>query len=157
MKSLPTLHVGESAPKFALPDCSGDLVVLDDYLGRSTVILAFYGRDTSLHSTKEMCNLAAELTEFESRGAKVIAISCDSMASHCKMKSRFRVPFPVLCDGGGMVSQMYGVFDGSQAKRTTFVIDEDGTIAHVFQSVNADVHHIDLVNLLAAMSKAKSA
>uniref|UniRef100_UPI0028DC8076 peroxiredoxin n=1 Tax=Stomatobaculum longum TaxID=796942 RepID=UPI0028DC8076 len=79
------LAVGTKAPDFTLPDQNGELRKLSDYRGQK-VILYFYPKDMTPGCTKQACGFAELYPQFLARGAVVLGISKDSVASHKKFE-----------------------------------------------------------------------
>jgi thioredoxin-dependent peroxiredoxin len=138
------LQVGDVAPEFTLPTASDDLVSLSDFRGRSSVILFFYPKDNSPVCTAEACSFRDSYEVFRDAGAEVIGISADSSPSHQRFAARFRLPFVLLSDEGGLVRGRYGVTKtlGIFPGRSTYVIDREGVIRHIFSSQFLPTKHV---------------
>jgi peroxiredoxin len=137
------LPVGTPAPDFELPDANGQPVRLSDYRG-VPVVLVFYPLDWSPGCSQQLDLYQQELDEFERRGAKLLAISVDSIYSHGAWAAVRGLTFPLLSDfhPKGSVTRQYQVFrekDGF-ADRALYVLDEDGVIRYAH--VSPFVHHI---------------
>jgi peroxiredoxin Q/BCP len=110
--------------------------------------LYFYPEAFTGGCTREACGLRDRYPAITSAHAVVLGVSVDDQATQRRFQDEFGLPFPVLSDPEGRVAQMYGVFgitraDGSvlpQARRTTFIIDETGRIAEIFDPVSPDEH-----------------
>ena len=138
------LEVGTQAPDFTLPDQNGNRHSLSDYRGKE-VILYFYPKDNTPGCTKQACGFAERYPQFIEKGAVVLGISKDSVASHKKFEEKYGLPFTILSDPELVAIQAY---DGWQEKknygkpymgvvRTTYLIDEEGKIAKAFDKVKA--------------------
>nr|MCR4661530.1 peroxiredoxin [Clostridia bacterium] len=77
------LEVGSKAPIFSLPDQNGNMVNLKDFIGRK-VILYFYPKDMTSGCSKQACSFAELYPQFREKGAVIIGVSADSVASHKK-------------------------------------------------------------------------
>jgi peroxiredoxin Q/BCP len=148
------LRVGDPAPEFSLPSASGETVRLSDFRGRSEVVLFFYPKDNSPACTAEACSFRDSYEVFREAGAEVIGVSNDSAGSHEKFARRYRLPFLLLSDTDGAVRDRYGVprtlgvFPG----RTTFLIDREGIIRHVFTSqFNPFKHATEALGVLSTL------
>ena len=138
------LEVGTKAPAFTLPDQNGEMRSLSDYLGRK-VVLYFYPRDNTPGCSKQACNFGDLYPQFEEKGAVVIGISKDSVASHKKFEEKFGLPFTLLSDTEKEVIQAYDVWKEKKnygkvsmgVVRTTYLIDEKGVIVKAFGKVKA--------------------
>lgn len=146
-----SLKVGDTAPEFTLPTASGKGISLRDFRGKK-VVLYFYPKDNTPGCTKEACDFRDNLARVKNKGAIVLGISADSVKSHQKFVERFDLSFPLLSDEDKKVVKAYGVwkqkmFMGKKfmgIERTTFIIDEEGAIAHIFPKVKV-LGHVDEV------------
>ena len=138
------LEVGVKAPDFTLPDQNGDLHSLSDYRGKK-VILYFYPKDNTPGCTKQACGFAERYPQFIEKGAVVLGISKDSVASHKKFEEKYGLPFTILSDPKLVAIQAYDVWQEKKnygktymgVVRTTYLIDEEGKIAKAFDKVKA--------------------
>ena len=138
------LEVGTQAPDFTLPDQNGEMKTLSDYRG-SKVVLYFYPRDNTSGCTKQACSFGELYPQFQEKGAVVIGVSKDSVASHKKFEEKYGLPFTLLSDTEKEVLQAYDVWKEKKSGgkvsmgvvRTTYLIDEQGIIAKAFGKVKA--------------------
>ena len=138
------LEVGTKAPAFILPDQDGKMVSLKDFKGQK-VVLYFYPKDNTPGCTKQACNFGELLPQFREKGAAVIGVSKDSVASHKKFQEKFGLPFTLLSDPELKAIQAYGVWQEKNmygkktmgVVRTTYLIDEKGVIVKAFGKVKA--------------------
>ena len=100
---------GTKAPDFTLPDQNGQPRKLSEYLGQR-VILYFYPRDMTAGCTKQACAFAELYPQFREKGAAVLGISKDSVASHKKFEEKYGLPFVLLSDPEKTVIQAYDVW-----------------------------------------------
>src|SRR5215216_2204880 len=130
------VKVGSVAPGFTLPSQAGEMVSLEDFIGRKPVVLFFYPKDDSPGCTREVCAFRDDFEEFRKLDAEVIGISSDSVESHRNFAVKHDLSFPLLSDEGGNIRKLYGVSNtlGLFPGRVTYVIDEQGVIKHVFSS-----------------------
>ena len=130
------VRVGDPAPDFALPSATGEAVSLSDFRGKSEVVLYFYPRANSPVCSAEACSFRDSYEAFREAGAEVIGVSSDPAGSHERFARRFRLPFVLLSDAGGEVRARYGVPKtlGVFPGRTTYLIDRQGVVRHVFSS-----------------------
>ncbi|HEX4782111.1 MAG TPA: peroxiredoxin [Usitatibacter sp.] len=149
---------GDPAPDFQAATTDGTRASLADYRGRK-LVLYFYPRDDTPHCTQQACSLRDHSAELAARGAAVLGVSTQGEQSHRAFTSKHRLNFPLLCDGGGKVARAYGVMGGGGlvsklkaalglADRVTFVIDEQGRIAHVIDRPNVASHAEEVLALL---------
>jgi len=149
------LPVGTAAPDFALPDAGGRLVRLSDYRG-APVVLVFYPLDWSPGCSQQLDLYQSELAEFERRGAKLLAVSVDSLYSHGAWASVRGLAFPLLADfhPKGEVARRYGVYREEEgfSERALYVIDGNGVIR--YGHVSPYLHHVpDVYELFAALDE----
>ena len=138
------LEVGTKAPAFTLPDQDGKMVSLKDFKGQK-VVLYFYPKDNTPGCTKQACNFGELLPQFREKGAAVVGVSKDSVASHKKFQEKFGLPFTLLSDPELKVIQAYGVWQEKNmygkktmgVVRSTYLIDEKGVIVKAFGKVKA--------------------
>ena len=138
------LEIGTKAPDFTLPDQNGDLHSLSEYRGKK-VILYFYPKDNTPGCTKQACGFAERYPQFIEKGAVVLGISKDSVASHKKFEEKYGLPFTILSDPELVAIQAYDVWQEKKnygktymgVVRTTYLIDEEGKIAKAFDKVKA--------------------
>ncbi|HSH86258.1 MAG TPA: peroxiredoxin [Methylophilus sp.] len=149
------LSVGMKAPDFKLPDAQGGTRRLADWQGK-WVVLYFYPKDDTPGCTKEACQFRDDIQQIHALGAEVVGISVDNAASHAEFAHKHRLPFPLLADTNGQVADAYGTLFNlvviKVAKRTTFVIDPQGTIAEIYSNVNPDGHSHAIINDLKRLS-----
>ncbi len=138
------LNIGTPAPDFALPDQNGNMHALSDYRGKK-VILYFYPKDNTSGCTKQACGFADLYPQFTEKGAVILGVSKDNVASHKKFEQLYGLPFTLLSDADKTVIQAYGAWQEKKnygkvtmgVVRTTYLIDENGVIARVFEKVKA--------------------
>lgn len=139
------LEVGTKAPAFELPDQNGDMHTLEEYKGKK-VILYFYPKDNTPGCTKQACNFGLLYPQFTEKGAVVLGVSKDSVASHKKFEEKYHLPFTLLSDPELTCIQAYDVWQekinyGKKSMgvvRTTYLIDENGVIVKAFGKVKAE-------------------
>ena len=149
------LQVGQKAPNFTLQNAKGEAVSLTDFLGQK-VVLYFYPRDNTPGCTRQACAFAGAYAEFEKRGVAVIGISKDSVASHLKFAQKHNLPFVLLSDPELVAIQAYDVWQEKKmcgkvsmgVVRTTFIIDEEGKIAHIMPKVKPDTNAAEILEMI---------
>ena len=150
------LTEGTMAPDFRLPADGGGEVTLSDYRGKR-VVLYFYPKDNTSGCTQEACDFRDDYSQITAAGAVVLGVSPDSVKSHDGFKLKYNLPFYLLSDPDHRVAEMYGVWGEKKMYgktymgiiRTTFVIDEEGTIIKVFPKVRVKGHSQEVVEALA--------
>ncbi|MGE3912803.1 MAG: thioredoxin-dependent thiol peroxidase [Chloroflexota bacterium] len=142
------LKVGEPAPAVTLVSDKGETISLDDFKDKQAVVLYFYPKDDTPGCTKEACSFRDLSADFAEKGAVILGVSPDDVASHVKFRDKFSLPFPLLADPGAEIAQKYGVWVEKNmygkkymgVERTTVVIGKDGNIKKVFPKVSVDGH-----------------
>ena len=148
---------GKEAPDFELASDTGERVRLSDLRGRP-VVLYFYPKDDTPGCTTQARSFRDAWNEYEQRGALVLGVSPDSEASHARFREKHGLPFTLLADPDHEVAERYGVWvektmygkKSMGIKRSTFVIDADGTVAKAMLGVKPEGHADDVLAVLAA-------
>ncbi|WP_223649988.1 peroxiredoxin [Hymenobacter psoromatis] len=138
------MKLGDQAPDFTLPTDKGDTFHLAEQRGRP-VVLYFYPKDDTPGCTAEACAFRDQYADFLDLGAVVVGVSSDSEKSHQKFSQKHRLPFPLLADSGGQLRKQYEVpraLLGLLPGRVTFVIDKEGKIAYIFNSLSGATDHV---------------
>ena len=138
------LEVGTKAPAFTLPDQNGEMHSLENYRGKK-VILYFYPKDNTAGCTKQACGFAERYPQIQEKGAVVLGVSKDSVKSHKNFEEKYSLPFTLLSDPEHKVLEMYGAWGEKKnygkvsmgTIRTTYLIDEEGTIIKAMGKVKA--------------------
>lgn len=138
------LAIGTVAPDFELSDQNGESHRLSDYRGRR-VILYFFPKDMTAGCTKQACAFGELYPQFREKGAAVLGVSKDSVASHKRFEEKYGLPFPLLSDPERKVIQAYDVWKEKMnygkvtmgVVRATYLIDENGVIVRAFDKVKA--------------------
>lgn len=146
---------GNKAPDFQGLNQDGELVSLSSFRGKK-VILYFYPKDNTPGCTAESCNLNDNYAMWQAKGYEVIGVSPDSVASHKKFAVKFGFKFNLVADPETTILQAYGVWGEKSmygkkymgVLRTTFVIDENGVIADIFDKVDTKNHTNQIVKAI---------
>jgi peroxiredoxin Q/BCP len=149
------LKEGAKAPAFSLPSDDGGTVALKDLKGKK-VVLYFYPKDDTSGCTTEACEFRDSWAAVKRKGAVVLGVSPDGVKSHGKFKEKYDLPFPLLADEDHAVAEAYGVWGEKSMYgrryfgilRTTFVIDEAGRVAKVFEKVKPKGHAAEVLAAL---------
>lgn len=149
------LEIGTKAPAFELPDQNGVIHTLEQYRGKK-VILYFYPKDNTPGCTKQACNFGQLYPQFSEKGAVVLGVSKDSVASHKKFEEKYNLPFTLLSDTELTCIQAYDVWKeknnyGKKSMgvvRTTYLIDEEGVIVKAFDKVKAEQNPGQMLELV---------
>ena len=149
------LEIGTAAPSFSLPDQNGQMHTLEEYRGKK-VILYFYPKDNPPGCTKQACGFGELYAQFTEKGAVVVGISKDSVASHKRFEEKYSLPFTLLSDPELQAIQAYDVWKektlyGKKSMgvvRTTYLIDEDGIIVRAMDKVKAAQNPAQMLEIL---------
>ncbi len=139
--------VGQPAPSFTLEDVSGERVSLEDFHGKY-VILYFYPKDMTPGCTTQACDFRDRIDDFSDLNTVIIGVSPDPISKHEKFKEKYNLPFYLLADEDHQVSELYDVWKlkknfGKEymgIERSTFVIDQDGTLIKEWRKVRVKDH-----------------
>ena len=149
------LPIGTKAPSFALPDQNGRVHTLEEYRGKK-VVLYFYPKDNTPGCTKQACAFGELYPQFTEKGAVVLGVSKDSVASHKKFEEKYGLPFTILSDEGLETIKAYDVWQEKNmygkktmgVVRTTYLIDESGVIVRAFGKVKAAENPQQMLDML---------
>ena len=147
--SLAKIKVGSKAPNFTLSDQNSIQHQLSDYEG-SWVILYFYPKDDTPGCTTQACDFRDAVKRIIASKSNVFGVSLDSVESHKRFADKNNLPFSLLSDESGEVSEAYDSLNNfmsfKSAKRNTFIIDPDGKVAKIYLSVKPSTHSQMVLN-----------
>jgi len=137
------LNVGDKAPSFELVDTDLKMRKLDEFIGKK-VVLSFFVAASSPVCTNEMCTFRDSLSELSNLGAQVVAISNDGPFANKAFAEKYNLKFPILGDYKSKTIRDYDVLmphllhvkDYDAAKRSVFIVDENGKIIYKWVSDN---------------------
>lgn len=149
------LEIGTKAPDFSLPDQNGDIHTLFQYKGQK-VILYFYPRDNTAGCTKQACGFTQLKPDFEEKGAVVIGISKDTVASHKRFEEKQNLNITLLADPELETTKAYDVWKEKKLYgkvsmgivRTTYLIDEEGVIIKALEKVKSADNPQQMLDIL---------
>ena len=138
------LSINIPAPDFTLLDQDGKERALSEFRGRK-VVLYFYSKDMTAGCTRQAQGFAERNDRFDKKGAVIVGVSRDSVASHKKFAEKYALPFILLSDPDRKVLELYDVWKEKMnygkptvgTVRTTYLIDESGIIVKAFGKVRA--------------------
>ena len=149
LASLAQNKVGSKAPNFTLSDQNSIQHQLSDYEG-SWVILYFYPKDDTPGCTTQACDFRDAVKRIIASKSNVFGVSLDSVESHKRFADKNNLPFSLLSDESGEVSEAYDSLNNfmsfKSAKRNTFIIDPDGKVAKIYLSVKPSTHSQMVLN-----------
>ena len=150
-----TLDTGDALPSFDLPTDGGGRISRSSMLGNPWV-LYLYPKDDTSGCTAEACDFRDNSTEIDAKDAVVLGVSPDSVKSHDKFKQKYELPFSLISDEDHAIAEAYGVWQEKSMYgrkymgivRSTFLIDEKGKIAEVYEKVKVKGHVADVLSKL---------
>jgi thioredoxin-dependent peroxiredoxin len=146
------LEAGQKAPLFKGKDQDGKMVSLSSYKGRKLAIF-FYPEDDTPTCTEQACNLRDNYALLKKEGIEVLGVSPDSLTSHAKFMGKFDLPYTLVADPDKKIIDAYGVWGEKNMYgrkymgliRTTFLLDEQGVIKHVFRKPRVRKHAEEII------------
>jgi peroxiredoxin Q/BCP len=159
MSTIPV--IGAQAPAINLPTSTGKSISLNDYAGKKTIVLFFYPKADTPGCTTEACGFRDATTDYTKANAVVLGISPDPVEDVTKFAQKFHFDFPLLADADHAIAEKYGVWVEKNmygkkywgVARTTFIIDKNGKIAHVFEKVKPEGHDKEVLTWLKENTK----
>jgi len=147
-----SVAVGAAAPDFSGTAQDGSKVRLSDFRGRK-LALYFYPKDDTPGCTKQACNLRDSYQDLLRAGVAIVGVSTDDQDSHERFADKYKLPFPLLADPEREIVERYGVYGVKSlygrkymgTNRTTFLIDEDGIVRHVFKRPKVAEHSQEIL------------
>jgi peroxiredoxin Q/BCP len=137
------LQVGDTIPLFSAKDSNGDTFVSSTIVGAKPAVFYFYPKDNTPGCTTQACSFRDQYEDFKDLGAEVIGISSDSLSSHQNFIKKHQLPFILLSDDDKKLRTLFGVkpnLFGLIPGRVTYIIDQNGIIQLVFDSLTAAKH-----------------
>ncbi len=155
------LKVGDSAPQFCLKNQDENEICLKDLKGK-WVVLYFYPKDNTPGCTTEACDFSEEFDRFVTLDAVILGVSPDSCASHRKFIDKKGLKITLLCDENKEVLKAYGAWGKKKMYgreyegviRSTFLIDPEGKIAHIWPKVRVKGHVEEVKKRLEELKEA---
>jgi thioredoxin-dependent peroxiredoxin len=149
------LAIGDTAPEFSLLSDENNMLSLKDFRGKK-VVLYFYPKDNTPGCTQQACDFRDAFPTISKKNAVIIGISKDAPLRHEKFKQKYQLPFMLLADTQGDVSESYGVLNKKSLfgktflgiQRSTFIIDETGTVCAIWRKVKVNGHAEQVLNEL---------
>jgi peroxiredoxin Q/BCP len=141
------VDAGQEAPDFTLPDQDGNEVNLSGLRGQP-VVLYFYPKADTPGCTAQACGIRDHRADYERVGARVLGVSADTVSAQKRFAEKYGLDFTLLADENHEVAELYGVWReklmfGKKylgVRRSTFIIDPDGKVAHVIPKASPKTH-----------------
>jgi len=137
------LQVGDRLPNFSALATEGSVFESASVVGKKPIVFYFYPKDDTRVCTQQACAFRDQYEDFEALGATVIGISSDSVASHQRFAKKYRLPFLLLSDANSQLRRLFGVpkdLLGLIPGRVTYVVDQEGILRFVFNSMSGAIH-----------------
>ncbi len=156
---MPRPQMNDPAPPFTRPASNSQIVSLKDYKGKKNVVIYFYPKDDTPGCTVQACGFRDTIKPIENEDAVVLGVSPDGLKSHDKFIKKFDLPFLLLSDEDHKMATDYGVWVEKSMygrkymgiERTTFIVDKNGKIVHVFEKVKPQGHNEEVLALLKSI------
>ena len=148
------LQVGDKVPKFSAIDTNGNVFESDTIVGKKSLVIYFYPKDDTRVCTEQACSFRDQYEDFKALGADVIGVSSDSAKSHQKFTKQYKLPFVLLSDSDKKLRRLFGVPNdllGLIPGRVTYVIDKEGMVQLVFNSMLGKIHIEKALEILKRM------
>ena len=147
MPETPRLSPGDKAPAFTLPTDDGSELSLKDLAGRKAVLYVYPAAMTP-GCTKQACDFRDNLQRFVDAGYAVVGLSPDKPEKLAAFREKEGLTFPLLSDTSKETLTAYGAYGEKQLYgktvvgviRSTFLIDEKGTVVQASYGVKATGH-----------------
>ena len=151
------MDVGETAPDFELRDQDGETVRLSDLRGKNVVVY-FYPKADTPGCTTQACGVRDRTGDYKAANAVVLGLSPDPPQKLRKFADKHGLEFTLLSDEDHAVAEAYGVWVEKSmygkrywgVQRATFILDEEGKVAHVIPKVSPKTHDDDVLQALSA-------
>ena len=154
-----TAETGAQAPDFSAPATGDKTLSLSDFAGR-TLVLYFYPRDNTPGCTQEGEAFRDAYDAFRAAGADIVGVSRDSLRKHENFRRKYGFPFDLVSDPDEKLCRAYDVLKEKNMygrrhigiERSTFVIDGDGVIRHVWRGVKVADHAQEVLDAVRALA-----
>ena len=153
-----SINVGDRAPDFTMPTDGDGKVALAELAGKN-VVLYFYPKDDTSGCTAEACAFQEALPNFAGIDAVIVGVSKDSPAKHDKFKAKYNLAFTLISDEEGKLCEAFGTWVEKSMygrkyfgiERSTFLIDQTGTVRNVWRKVKVTGHAKDVLKAVEAL------
>jgi len=151
------LKVGDKAPDFELKGSDGESYKLSDFLGKKTVVLAWFPKAFTPGCTNQCKSFRSDGPDIREFDVAYFTASCDTPEENAKFAKSLNLDYPILCDPERKAATAYGVVGNISgwARRWTFIIGEDGNILHIDKNVSTGSHGADIAKKLKELGVEK--
>ena len=149
------LKVNTIAPDFTLTDGAGISHTLSDYRGQF-IILYFYPKDNTPGCTKEACSFRDNFSQIRAQNATILGVSWDSSEKHASFSEKYNLPFTLLSDIKGDVTEAYEAAGWFMPKRYTYIIDPLGKIVNIYKKFDISSHSENIIKFLREQNNIKA-
>ena len=146
------LKVDTIAPDFTLTDAAGIFHTLSDYKGQY-IILYFYPKDNTPGCTEEACNFRDNFSQIRAQNATILGVSWDTSVKHASFSEKYSLPFTLLSDIKGDVTEAYKAAGWFTPKRYTYIIDPLGVIVKTYTKFDISAHSEEIIAFIQSISK----
>lgn len=154
-----SLQIGDRAPDFALPDADMEVFDLEAMRGKRNVVLYFYPRDNTPGCTRQAVDFSDHVDDFERFDCSVVGVSPDDCLTHAEFRDLHGLSVRLLSDEDVEICRRYGVWESRTADgivrpgvtRTSFIIDKQGVIRHIFRNVAPGGHVAEVLQTLSKL------
>ncbi|MCX7898244.1 MAG: peroxiredoxin [Rhodocyclaceae bacterium] len=155
------LHIGQPAPIIRLPDADMEEFDSSNLIGKHHLVVFFYPKDGTPLCTLEAIEFSDHESEFMRAGSIVVGISRDDCLAHAEFRDKHGLSVRLLSDQDGKVCHLYGVLHYREHNghkrleivRSTFIIDKNGVLRHIFRDVNPKGHALEMLQLVRQLGK----
>ncbi len=156
MSNQKKIEVGDRIPLFSLKDQDGKEFSVKEHVGKKKLVIYFYPKDDTPGCTKEACKFRDEFEVFQNLETIIIGISADDVKSHKDFAEKYRLPFTLLSDSNNEVRRAFGVpgeLFGMVPGRVTYIVDLEGKVQYIFNSLFKAEKHIEEAKRILSQSK----
>jgi thioredoxin-dependent peroxiredoxin len=147
------LEPGDMAPNFSTVSTDGSQISLDQFKGKSNVVLYFYPEDMTGGCTIEARNFRDDKSKFGDAHTVILGVSLDDRAKHQAFTQKENLNFPLLVDSDATICNAYGVpidWEHRHPYRWSFLIDKSGKIVQTYHKVDSRIHSEEILRDIAA-------
>lgn len=144
--SIMAISIGDKCPVFTLKDQNNADFDIQSVLGQKVLVIYFYPKDDTPGCTAEACSFRDSYEDFKDLGCEVIGISSDSPKKHAEFAAKHRLSFTLLADTKKAVRKAFDVpgnLFGLIPGRVTYIVDKNGIVRHIYNSLTNAATHID--------------